>query len=154
MLEFRVQFRWEDPMPSIQNQPSTELVGDRHHCSSAATHFAASRPTHFHCDPNLPRLTFFFSLLRSVLPNPAKRQRGFLAWTAKLQNYFFQFQNFLKNHWFVCGSTAIVWYYRCTLATSTKLFAICYKYFVKRTSNQSVTNGQKLTQLYKLWKGA
>jgi len=60
VLEFRVQFRWEDPMPSIQNRPSTKLVGDRHHCSSAATQFAASHPTHVHCDPNLPRLTFFF----------------------------------------------------------------------------------------------
>jgi hypothetical protein len=65
-------------MPSIQNRPSTKLVGDRHHCSSAATHFAASHPTHVHSDPNLPRLTFFFPLLRSVLPNPVKRKGDFL----------------------------------------------------------------------------
>jgi hypothetical protein len=72
-------------------------VGDRHHCSSAATHFAASRPTHVHCDPNLPRLTFFFSLLRSVLPNPAKEATGISCMNCEAAEFFFPVSAKLKK---------------------------------------------------------
>jgi len=181
VLEFRVRFCWEDPMPSIQNRPSTKLVGDRHHCScsSAATHFAASHPTHVHSDRNLPQLTFFFSLLRSVLPHPAKRQGGFLAWTAKLQNFFPSFSKIRKikpkkkldDFWLTlsalfefrvsCSSrpslicVRVDRYCMITVATSQlrQNFSPFAKIFCKKHI-KSVTNRQKLTQLYTLWKGA